>query len=139
MIESSLLRRLGAITYDLLLVIALLFLATTPFVIAAGDAIQPYTAAHQMTLFLVIYAFFVGFWTRTGSTLGMLAWNLRVLDDSNRPPSLMQATVRFFAAMVSWLPAGLGFLWQLWDKERLTWHDRASNTRLMHAPRPKSE
>jgi len=31
---------------------------------------------------------------------------------------------------------GAGFWWALVDRQRLTWHDRASGTRLLRAPRP---
>ena len=138
MTESSLLRRLGAILYDSLLLLALLFLATIPFIaVRAGEYVQPGTLPHQLTLLVVLYGFFVGFWTRTGSTLGMLAWGLRVEAAHQRTPNVWQATVRFFVAIVSWLPVGLGFVWQLWDKDRLTWHDRASETRLMYYPKKK--
>jgi uncharacterized RDD family membrane protein YckC len=43
--------------------------------------------------------------------------------------------LRFLAAIVSWLPFGLGFWWQLWDRDGLTWHDRLSSTRLVHYPK----
>ena len=62
----------------------------------------------------------------------MQAWRLRVEDDDGNVPGLAAATVRFFAAILSWLPLGLGFLWQLWDKDKLTWHDRLSGTRLVY-------
>jgi hypothetical protein len=39
------------------------------------------------------------------------------------------------AASLSWAALGLGFLWQLWDPEKLTWHDRLSNTRLIYYPK----
>jgi len=37
--------------------------------------------------------------------------------------------------VLSWLPAGLGYLWQLWDPEKLTWHDRISKTRIVYYPK----
>ena len=136
--KSGLLRRFGAILYDTLLVLALLFLATIPFIaMRAGEPVySSNNTAYQITLALVTFAFFVGFWSRSGSTLGMLAWGLRVETSNSDTPSVGQASLRFFAAIVSWLPLGLGFLWQLWDKDRLTWHDRISGTRLMHYPKP---
>lgn len=132
---AGLVRRLGAILYDSLLLIALLMFASVPFVISAGDAVEPSTLSHQLALLAVSFLFFVGFWTRRGSTLGMLAWGLRVESSDGKLASLSQASIRFCAALLSWLPLGLGFAWQLWDKDQRTWHDRLSRTRLMHYPR----
>lgn len=136
--NSGLLRRFGAILYDTILVIALLLFASVPFVIVrAGEAVDPYTIGHQVTLLLVVLAFFIGFWSRSGSTLGMLAWGLRVEMPDGNPPTLGKAIIRFFAAILSWIPLGLGFFWQLWDREQMTWHDRLSGTRLRYYPKPE--
>jgi uncharacterized RDD family membrane protein YckC len=136
--KASLWRRLGAILYDSLLVLALLFLATIPFIaLRAGEPVEPDNSAYQVTLAVVIYGFFVGFWARSGRTLGMQSWGLRIETDAGHVPGVGQATLRFVAAILSWLPLGLGFLWQLWDPKQLTWHDRLSNTQLMHYPRKK--
>ncbi len=134
--DAGLLRRLGAIFYDTLLVAALMFMATIPFIaVRHGEAVNPETLAYQLTMIAVAYAFFVTFWSRSGSTLGMLAWGLRVETEDGASPGVGQASIRFFAAILSWLVVGLGFLWQLWDPAGLTWHDRLSNTRLRHYPR----
>ena len=133
---SGLMRRFGAILYDALLMIALSFLATIPFLTTtSGEAVNPETLAHQVVLGAIMYAFLVGFWCKRGSTLGMLAWGLRVETKDGSLPSIGQGTVRFLVAILSWLAIGIGFLWQLWDKEQLTWHDRLSGTRLIHYPR----
>jgi uncharacterized RDD family membrane protein YckC len=134
-------RRLAAIVYDTLLVAALLFLATIPFIAARGG--EPVeigdNALYQILLATVIYVFFVGYWTRYGRTLGMQSWGLQLQTMDDQLPTLATASVRFFAAILSWIPAGLGFLWQLWDKDSLTWHDRISGTRIVHYPKPKKE
>ena len=134
--NSSLLRRLGAILYDSLLIFALLMLVTTIFLIPrGGEAVEPYTVTHQITSFAIIYAFFVGFWSRSGSTLGMQSWGLRVETADGEVPTFARASMRFFAAILSWTAVGLGFLWQLWDSEQLAWHDRLSGTRLRYYPK----
>ena len=137
---TGLVRRLAAMLYDLLLVIALLFLATVPYIaIRGGESVEPQTLSYQVGLFLVVFLFFVGYWSRRGRTLGMQSWGLQLQSPDGRIPSLGACTIRFFAAIVSWLPLGLGYLWQLWDRERLTWHDRISGTRVMHYPKPPKE
>ena len=136
MTNASFFQRLFAILYDSLLLLALMFLATLPFIaIRAGEPVDPGYLPYQLTLIGVIWLFFVGFWTTSGRTLGMQSWRLRVEDENGNTPGIAAASVRFFAAILSWLPFGLGFLWQLWDKDRLTWHDRISGTRLIRYPK----
>lgn len=134
---ASLLRRLGAILYDSLLILALLFLATIPFIaIRAGEPVEATgNLPYQITLSVVIFVFFVGFWSHSGRTLGMQSWGLQVETVDGRIPSVGQASIRFCVAIFSWLAVGLGFLWQLWDKDKCTWHDKLSGTRLMHYPK----
>lgn len=135
--NAGFLRRIAAMLYDALLVGALLFLATIPFIAARGG--EPVergdNIVYQVTLLIVIYAFFVGFWSGSGRTLGMQSWRLQLENDQGEVPTVAQASLRLFASLLSWLPLGLGFLWQLWDSENLTWHDRISHTRLVHYPR----
>lgn len=133
MSNASLVKRLLAILYDTLLLLALMFLVTLPFIaMRGGEPVNPGYLPYQITLLGVAWLFFAGFWSVSGRTLGMQSWRLRVEDASGKAPSLFAASVRFFAAILSWLPLGLGFFWQLWDKDRLTWHDRISGTHLVH-------
>ena len=136
--NASLGRRIGAMIYDGLLVLALLFLGTLPFnAMRGGDAVEPGNAVLQLTLALIIYLFFVVFWARYSRTLGMQSWGLRIETLDGGKPDMRQATIRFFAAILSWVPLGMGFWWQLFDRENLAWHDRLSGTRLRHYPRKK--
>jgi uncharacterized RDD family membrane protein YckC len=136
--NTGLIRRLAAILYDTLLLGALFFLITIPFVaVRDGEPVEiGDNALYRLVLAVVVDAFFVGYWTRSGRTLGMQSWGLRVETPTGEIPAFAAASIRFFAAMLSWLPAGLGFIWQLWDKDQLTWHDRLSGTRLRYYPKP---
>ena len=136
--NTGLLRRIAAMTYDALLVCALLFLATIPFIaVRGGEPVEiGDNAIYRLILILVTAGFFVGFWTWRGRTLGMQSWGLQLETMDGGKPTLATASVRFLAALVSWAPAGLGFLWQLWDRDKLTWHDRISGTHIVHYPKP---
>ena len=131
------LRRVAAMLYDGLLVLALLFLVTLPFIaLRGGDPVESNeNLAYQLTICLVIYGFFVGFWSRSGRTLGMQSWRLQLETEDGSEVGIYTANIRFFAALLSLLPAGLGFLWSLWDRDKLTWHDRISKTRIVYYPK----
>lgn len=136
--NATLLRRCGAMLYDSLLILALLFLGTLPFIAArGGEPVESGNLVYRLTMLLLVYLFFVIFWSRYGRTLGMQSWGLRIETANGEPPDLAAASLRFGAAILSLLPAGLGFVWSLVDADRLAWHDRLSATRLRYYPRRK--
>lgn len=135
MAAAGLFRRLAAAFYDALLLIALWLLTTGLWLLALhGEAIRPGTPLYhpfQLSLLLVAFAFFAGFWTRAGATLGMQAWRLRVIRADGGRLRWRDAAKRFLAAILAWLPLGLGVFWLLVDRNRLTWQDRLSATRVV--------
>ena len=130
--SCSLARRLAAIVYDTMLVVAILFFATVPVVLIHGGAVDG-SPLYTLYLLLVAFLFFGGFWTHGGQTIGMRAWRIRVVRGDGGPLRWRDAAVRYGAALLSWIPLAAGFWWCLFDRERLAWHDRASGTRLVHA------
>jgi uncharacterized RDD family membrane protein YckC len=138
--NTTLLRRIGAMIYDALLLFALLMLTSIPFIaLRGGEAVPPLTDHFfRLSLAIVIYIFFVGFWMRSGRTLGMQSWRLQLESIDGSELKFAALNLRLFASLLSWAPAGLGFLWSLWDKDRLTWHDRISKTRIVHYPKDAS-
>jgi uncharacterized RDD family membrane protein YckC len=126
-------RRLGAAFYDLLLLFAVLWSASFPFVFVAGGAgdsgIQ--RLVFQFYLLAVAFFFYRWFWVHGGQTLGMRTWRLRVTRANGGPLGWRLALARFSFALLSLLCLGLGFWWALIDRERRTWHNRLSGTRLV--------
>jgi uncharacterized RDD family membrane protein YckC len=138
---AALLRRIAAIVYDSLLLLAVLFVAALPFVITIGDSRQsvPVHRLFQIYLLAVNFIFFAWFWIHGGQTLGMRAWCLQVVREDGGKFGWRDAALRFFSAMLSWLCLGLGFLWILIDKEKLAWHDRLSRTRVILLSKPETK
>ena len=137
---AGLLRRLGALFYDSLLLAALLMVVTAALLpLTGGEAIDaarnPLLEWVYRALLLVTVALYYGLpWTRRGQTLGMVAWRLRLERADGSLPRWPEVPKRLAAATLSLLPAGLGWWWMLVDPERLAWHDRLSGTRIVLTP-----
>lgn len=125
-------RRLAAAFYDALIVFALIFIAAFLILQLFGAPLgQTGKTVLQVSAALIAYGYFVGFWTHGGQTIGMRAWRILVVNERQQQPlTWLQATQRFFAALLSWGCLGLGFLWSLWEEHHRTWHDRLSRTVL---------
>lgn len=129
---AGLLRRLAAIVYDGLLLLALWMAAGGAWVAShGGRAVAPGDWLFRAYLLAVAFAFFGGFWVLAGRTLGMQAWRMRVVDERGGGIGWGRALARFAAAGLSWMLLGGGYLWALLDPERRTLHDRVSGTRLI--------
>ncbi len=129
-------RRIGAMLYDGLLITALLMIVTVPFVaVRGGESVAVGDPLYRLAMLGTAYLFFVIFWARYGRTLGMQSWRLRIEMPDGGRPGVVACSLRFVAALLSWLPAGLGFWWQLVDRDGLSWHDRLSGTRIRYYPR----
>ena len=134
---AGLIRRLAAILYDTLVLIAVLLVAAVPFDLIARGAPTSEAGRYlfQFYLLVVSFLFFGWFWVHGGQTLGMRAWRLRVVNRAGGAVSWRQALLRFLAAMLSWVPFGAGYLWVLVDRDRCAWHDRLSGTRMIVIPK----
>lgn len=134
----GLLRRLAAIVYDGMLLVALWMVGAALWLWATGG-VEPADGLHRVAfqayVLAIAFGFFTVFWVRGGRTLGMQAWRLTLQDDAGNFPTLRQAAIRFAVAIVSWLALGLGFLWSLGEPRKRTWHDMASGSRLLVQPK----
>jgi len=134
----SLLRRLAAICYDAVLVFGVLLLLWTLYYFALSALSgqedvghSPLAQLYWPLALLAMVGFHVWFWSHGGQTLGMKSWRVRVVTEDGNDPGLRQALLRYLWAWVSAAALGLGFMWALFDRQQLTWHDRMSGTRLV--------
>lgn len=144
LMPAGLLRRLGALLYDTLLLLAVLMIATALFLpITGGEAITsaggwPLEWTYRGVLAGLVVLFYGSFWTRSGQTLGLKSWRLRLERDDGGRLTWADTLRRLAAAVVSLLPAGLGWLWILVDPGKRAWHDRLSGTRVVVVPKPSN-
>ena len=140
--RPALWRHLLAMVYDTFLVAPLLmanaFVLVTVFgpTASANEPAVP-TWLMQITSLMVIFAFFILFWRKSGQTLGMQAWRIQLVDEQGQPVGVRQGLTRCAAALLSLLPLGLGYWWSLLDVDGRSWHDRLSRSRLQLVPKKK--
>lgn len=136
--------RLLALLYDLFPALALWMLAGALFTAgyavghAARENIAPFSAL-QWVLWACCWGltgmYATWSWRRGGQTLGMRPWRLQVVGRDGQRPSAGALWMRYAVGTLSVLLGGLGFWWSLVDRQRLTWHDRASGTRMVRLPK----
>ncbi len=140
----SLIKRLIAFIYDLLLIIAIFMILgsltniLTTFIVNGGNAI---TETHWFYLFnqmivlsillLSSLLFYCWFWTHGGQTLGMKTWRIKLISNTGENVSWKQAFIRYLSAILSCAFLGGGFLWSLVDSKKRSWHDILSSSYLV--------
>ena len=133
---ASFLTRIAAMVYELLLVTAVLFVASLPFLYLVGNAETGWRhLVFQLYLTGVLFAYFSAFWMRSGQTLAMKTWRIRLVRLDGGRLTLRQSALRFALALAGLLLAGAGFWWALFDRDRQFLHDRLAGTRLVRVPR----
>lgn len=127
------LRRLGAMFYDSLLLLALLMMLSYPYVwLTGGDKPDLIVRTlYQLYLLVICFFYYAGFWVRGGQTLGLRTWRMKLVSNDSGSITWAMALKRFVYALLSLICLGLGFLWVLHDRDKLAWHDRWSGTKLI--------
>lgn len=107
--SAGVLRRLAAMLYDGLLLLAVLFIATALLLpLTHGEAVHAGNPLFSTYLLFVTFLFFAWFWTHGGQTLGMRAWRLRVERRDGRAVGWWHALLRFLTALPAWVVIMLG-------------------------------
>ena len=136
-LQAPSLLKLGAcFIYDALAVIALCFVCALVFIILIGDAsygLKRYML--QLFLWIAIGIYFGWCWSKSGQTLAMQTWQLKVVNEDYQLLTWNKATARYMLASVSLMLFGLGFLWAIVDRGHLFLHDRVLNTYIIYVPR----
>ena len=148
-------RRIFALVYDALLILAAIFVAFQPIPLLE-DVIQKFPVTQVLTsiYLMTIWFLFLGwFWTHGGQTVGMKAWRIKVLRKDGAEVTWIDATYRFIlsngafililmlvgleviSARVALILGGtifcLSFLWAVIDRQGRAAHDALSGTQLI--------
>lgn len=139
----SLLRRFAAMVYDTLLLMAIsIFYGAIMIAINVAFNGAPTAGARVdwgnfggvvfVGWLLTLGLFFCYFWRKSGQTLGMKTWRLKMYNASSFDlPSTAQCIIRCLCAPISLLALGAGY-WVMYLKtDRQTFHDSVSKTRVV--------
>ena len=130
--EASLRRRAASLFYEALLLAAVLWCATLPVAaLQSSLSLAPHRAVYQLYLVCVAGVYFTWQWARGGQTLAMRTWHLRLVAPDGGAITFTQAVLRYVIALIGLLLLGAGFLWALFDRERVFLHDRLAGTRIV--------
>jgi uncharacterized RDD family membrane protein YckC len=161
----SITRRIAALPYEALLLLALVLIASFPIAGLKDTTLQgsPHLL-FQVYLFVVTAAYFVWQWQKTGQTLPMKTWRFRVVNANNALIGWRRGLVRYICALLFFGPAWAGIfllffpsrmspaiamwfflpmiatlLFARFDHDRQFLHDRLAGTKIIDAPiLPKS-
>lgn len=160
--NASLLKRLGALLYDLFLVFAVGFAYSAIVmavavsmgleqehvtIVSEGDLLMMQADEEfgpaiggllfQLGLGLTLLIFYVGFWHFRDATLGMQTWRLKLVTSTGEKPKLQQYLIRAILGFISLAFCGLGYFWMLFDPKKVAFHDRFSGTRVIQLEKRK--
>ena len=149
-------RRFASMVYEGVLLFGVVFIAGYLFdTLTQSRSDLTLRHARQVWLFLAIGAYFVLCWRRSGQTLPMKAWNIRLISADGGPLSMRQMIVRYVCMWL--LPVGAALVvWALaevigWPSVRMVivaapfavflptgfilggqfWHDKMARTLLV--------
>jgi uncharacterized RDD family membrane protein YckC len=116
---------------------AVFSIVTFLFILIFGNATEGFNHfALQVTLWLVGGMYFVFSWIKTGQTLAMKTWCIKLESMNGELLSLNRAILRYLLATAGVMLFGAGFLWALFDREGLYLHDRLIGSRLRFIDKP---
>ena len=132
---ASLRMRLVSLVYEGILLFAVLFVSSYLFLSLARDAQSGLARViFQIYLLSICGAYFVFCWARTGQTLPMKTWHMRIVTAEGGTLSKGRAFRRYLLAIPGML-SGISLLWAPLDRERQFLHDRLAGTRIVRVNR----
>lgn len=131
-LSPGFLRRVASFVYEVILLFAILLVAGLVYRTLFGD---PQTLIQRNLFFayswILVGIYFVYCWVKTGQTLAMKTWRIKLIQGQGDRLTWKPAIIRYILASFSLFFMGLGFLWGFFDRENLFLHDRLTGCRLI--------
>ncbi|HUU73377.1 MAG TPA: RDD family protein [Burkholderiales bacterium] len=135
-VRAGLFRRLAAMSYEAVLLFAIVFFAAYLFIAVSGRTpVGVWRALFFVYLLSASGAYLVFCWVRGGQTLAQKTWGIKVIAGDGSLLDLRAAVLRYLLALIS-ISSGIGILWAAVDRERQFLHDRLCGSRIVLADQP---
>ena len=144
--RAGLMRRLAALLYDGFLVVAVWFVIAFMLQRIVGtqsnklvDGVVQTDPLLDALLFTIMVAsgsgFYIWFWTKSGQTLGMIAWRIKLESLDGGLINFKQGVIRYIAAWPAFFLLGLGYLSIYLDSNGDAAHDKVSRSKVVVLPK----
>ena len=131
--NSGFFRRIFALIYDSFAVLGIILSLTLLLVLVNGGAPNTGGIADYLQLLITIFsgpAFYCYFWiVNDGQTLGMQAWKIKLISEKDL--TIRICLLRCAFSTFSFLLLGIGYLYILANKERMSLADLATKTKIV--------
>lgn len=141
-------RRVAALVYDSFILLALSFsysAVLTAIAAATDRQAEEYQPMFNGVLFplgwaLTLAAFYCFFWHRSGQTVGMKTWHIKVVQEQmeTHTPSWRQCALRAAVSAPLVVFFGIGYIYGALQPSRQTLHDKLSSTKVVFVEKDRA-
>ena len=128
---AGFIKRICALIYDSLVVIGIILSLTLALVWLNNGPGESGSLVSYIQLSIIIFSgplFYSYFWIKNqGQTLGMQVWKIKLVTAENKNITLKDSIRRCFFSIILFP----GYLWILVSKDKLSWADILSNTKIV--------
>ena len=129
-------RRVFSLVYDSFLVLGIILVFTFGLVFLHGGYEKMGIVGQILQLFIILLSgpcYYIYFWLKNkGQTTGMQAWKIQLVSHDDKPIKIKQAFIRCISSIFTGLLFGLGYFSIFRSKDKISWSDRISNTRIVN-------
>lgn len=139
--SGLLLRRLAALSYDSLVMVGFLMVATFPYLgvlhlVTGSDETAVGDPLFRFYLVALTFGYVWFSWRRGGQTIGMKAWRLQAIsDDAQQRLGHGQIALRFFLGFPAFFLFGAGYWMSLLHPRGLTFQEWLSRSHSRVVPK----